>query len=1057
MIICGNCGAENPPQFRLCPYCGTALAAAPPQEVRKTVTVLFSDLVGSTSLGEQLDPETLREVLNRYFAVFREVLERHGAVVEKYSGDAVMAVFGIPEAHEDDALRAVRAAREMQGRLGTLNNELERGWGVRLNNRTGVNTGEVITGESATRQRLVTGDAVNVAARLEQAATAGEVLLGGSTYRLARDFLEVEALEPLALKGKSEPVAAYRLAEVRSRPRRASTVELALVGRDAELGILVASLNLVSEARSPHLVSVVGEAGVGKSRLLDAFKSAASATVIEGRCLAYGEGITFWPLTEAIHAAAEISEADDPQDARTKLAALLGPEQDDVEERIAALIGLSTTAYAMDETFWGVRRLLELVSRREPLVLVIHDIHWAEPPLLDLLEHVLHSATDAPVLMVTTARPDIGEVRPAWAAEPSRATRISLGPLGTAETSDLISGLLPGDHVPDDVRQRIVAAAEGNPLFVEQLVSMLVDDGMLVQSGEGWAATRAVSAINVPPSVNALLAARIDRLQADGRGALERGSVIGQVFYLGALEHMTRADRRPWVGESLESLINRRLVSDSDPAFEGEPTYRFQHGLIRDTAYAGLLKRARAELHESFVDWLEDAAGSRALELEEIVGYHLEQAYEYRVQLGPLDEAARSLASRGADKLASAGRRALGRGDIGAAAKLLQRAFNVLPPDDPRRLDVAPDLSEALADAGEFDRAEAVLDEALEGAGLRPAEAAGLHVELARLYAGYLSDPEGWRRRAEAEASRAVEAFERLGDRRGLIQTWMLLAMVHGTSCRYAEAEQAALEAFHLSQELDDERAKMRSIPPVAMAALYGPTPVGEGIRRCEEALESSTSDRRAQAMVLCTLSHLRALHGEFDAARELYGRARALFDELGGRALAASTSLDSGRVELLAGDFAAAERELRGDYDVLTQIGEQYLRSTLAALLGFAVYLQGRPDDALELSALSEQLAAEDDVESQVLWRRLRARILAERGELAEAERLAREAVAQLRDSDGLLWQAQAQLDLGHVLGHAGRTDEQREAWAAGLRLFEQKEDRVSAARLRQLMEIRP
>ena len=405
--ICPNCGEENPPRFRLCGFCGTGLAPElPPQEVRKTVTIVFSDLKGSTSLGETLDSESLREVMNRYFDEMRAVLERHGGTIEKFIGDAVMAVFGLPKLHEDDALRAVRAAADMREALARVNDEFERVWGVRLTNRTGVNTGEVVAGDPTTGQRLVTGDAVNVAARLEQAAPANDVLVGDLTYRLVRDAVEVEDVEPLELKGKAERVPAYRLVSVLDRAEGfARRQDAPLVGRERELAELQARYREAVDARACRLVTLLATPGVGKSRLSEEFlrSLAAEAVVIRGRCLSYGEGITFWPLAEAVRQAASIRGDDPPEDALAKLASLA--RDGDVVARLASALGLSTIGYGVEEIFWATRRLFEELGRRRPLVVLFDDIHWASPTFLDLLEHLLDTIEGAPVLVLCPARP----------------------------------------------------------------------------------------------------------------------------------------------------------------------------------------------------------------------------------------------------------------------------------------------------------------------------------------------------------------------------------------------------------------------------------------------------------------------------------------------------------------------------------------------------------------------------------------------------------------------------------------------------------------------------
>ncbi len=436
MTPCTSCGAESPPQFSYCGYCGTALeraehSSAPVHDTRRQVTIVFSDLKGSTALGERLDSEALRQVITRYFEEMSAALERHGGTVEKFIGDAIMAVFGMPTAHEDDALRAVRGALEMKERLEVLNVELEKNWGVTLANRTGVNTGTVIaSSEAGTRQRLVTGDTVNVAARLEQAAPAQEVLIGEPTYRLVRDYVEVEEVEALELKGKSERVPAYRLLSVTEGAARRRHTLLPLVGRERELAVLSGLLDDAVAQRTCLLVKVVADAGTGKSRLIEevmALAGTRGGIALRGRCLQYGSGITFWPLIEMVAEAVGIGREDAPEVARGKIAALVDDRA--VSDRVAAAVGLSEAPFPLDELYWGVRKLLEAIAADGPLVAVFEDLHWAEPALLEMLTNVAQASTGAPVLVVGTGRPELEERHPDWpeldgrGRDPARAAR----------------------------------------------------------------------------------------------------------------------------------------------------------------------------------------------------------------------------------------------------------------------------------------------------------------------------------------------------------------------------------------------------------------------------------------------------------------------------------------------------------------------------------------------------------------------------------------------------------------------------------------------------------
>ena len=535
--------------------------AAP--EVRKTVTVVFSDLQGSTSLGEQLDSESLREVLNLYFRAMQAALERHGGTVEKFIGDAVMAVFGLPRLHEDDALRAVRAAADMRTALTAVNDQLEAAYGVRLTNRTGVNTGEVVAGEVTTGQRLVTGDVVNTAARLEQAAPANEVLLGESTYRLVRDAVDVEPVTPLELKGKAEPVPAYRLIGVSGGEAVPRHLERPLVGRQRELEALDEALTMAIAESRPSLVTVLGSAGVGKSRLLDEFlrRAADRAATVAGHCLNYGEGITFWPLAEIAKSVAGIVNEDDAEVAIGKLRAIVPSDDGRVVDRVAAAIGLSSASFRVEELFWSVTRFFEILAAEQPLIVLINDLHWAEKTLLDLLTNVLETA-QAPIVIVGSARPELLEDHPEWEDLGGRAVLLPLEPLSGEESAQVIANVLGTSAFQASVGERIVASAQGNPLFVEQMLSMLIDDGLLVQDENGrWNVSGDLMEVIVPPSISALLSARLDRLPIDERSVLERASIIGRVFWPNAVIALADGPAKV-IDDPLDGLRRKQLDRD---------------------------------------------------------------------------------------------------------------------------------------------------------------------------------------------------------------------------------------------------------------------------------------------------------------------------------------------------------------------------------------------------------------------------------------------------------------------------------------------------------------
>lgn len=445
MSACASCGVELPENAKFCLECGAKIEAtsAAAQERRKVVTILFSDVAGSTALGEALDPEAVRGLMSRYFMAMKEVIERHGGTVEKFIGDAVMAVFGIPTLHEDDALRAVRAAAQMREALAALNTELHAERGVTIQTRTGITTGEVVAGDPSAGQTLVTGDTVNTAARLEQAAAPGEILIGEPTWRLVRDAVRAEPVEPVSAKGKALPVPAYRLvsvaAGVEGHLRR---MDAPLVGRERELRLLTEAWDRAREERSPQLFTLLGAAGVGKSRLVGEFLAGVSeeARVLRGRCLPYGEGITYWPLAEALRDTVGITDADDRAAALRKLRALVAGERDAalLVARLATAIGLSDEPAPQAELFWAVRRTLEHLARQQPAVVVFEDIHWAEPTFLDLLDHLADWSRDAPLFLLVPARPELLDARSGWAGGKLNASTVLLESLPAEATARLI-------------------------------------------------------------------------------------------------------------------------------------------------------------------------------------------------------------------------------------------------------------------------------------------------------------------------------------------------------------------------------------------------------------------------------------------------------------------------------------------------------------------------------------------------------------------------------------------------------------------------------------------
>jgi class 3 adenylate cyclase/tetratricopeptide (TPR) repeat protein len=1005
------------------------------------VTVLFCDVVGSTPLGEQLDPESLRRVMARWFEAARSVLERHGGSVEKFIGDAVMAVFGVPKVHEDDAVRAVRAAADLRDALADLNAQLERDFGVRIDVRIGVNTGEVVTG---TEERLATGDVVNVAARLEQAAQPGEALLGDPTWRLVRDAIEAEQLDPLEVRGKDEALTAWRLLAVRPGAAGvARRLDSAFVGRERERGLLNQAFERTVQEQACHLFTLLGTAGVGKSRLVEEFLSGIGddATVLRGRCLPYGEGITYWPIAEIVRELPSPAEPfDDPDEGRL------------VRERLSPVLGAGDVGSA-DEIAWAVRKLFERLAGKGPLVVVFDDIHWAAPTFLDLIEHVADWSREAPILLVCVARPELHDARPGWAGGKLNATSVLLEPLGAEHAELLIEGLLGEASLDDPALQRISEAAEGNPLYVEEMIAMLIDGGQLARTNGAWELTGDATAIPVPATISALLAARLDRLEPDERSVLECAAVEGKAFHRGAVVHLAPERVEASVSAHLLTLVRKELIRPRQPDFPGEDAFRFRHLLIRDAAYEALSKEARAELHERFAAWLEVRAGEHVPEYEEIVGYHFEQAYAYRRALGPLGDAGIAVGRAAALRLGRAGRRALVRLDLPAAVNLLGRAATLLPRTDPERLRLVPQLGLALTQAGRLAEAEAALTDAVEAAleaGDRRAELfARLHLAYAR---GSMS-PEHMYDQLGVEARSAIVAFEELGDHAGLARAWHVVGLHDMWAGRDAEAETDFERAVEYARMAGDEWQQNESLPWLTGAAFYGPRPVDEVERRIEEVIERSGGDWRIEAWSSATLCGARAMQGRFAEARQARDRAKVLLEELGLLLDQTWAAHFFGWLEVLAGDPAAAEAELRRGCEISRQVGDSgYLSTTLAILAG-VVSDQGRHEEALRLSHEAEEVGGAGDVTTQVLSRSARAMALARLGRVDEAEPLARDAVARARMTDKINEIAHTLDALAETLRLAGRPDEARDAQTEALSLYERKGNVVMARRARELL----
>jgi class 3 adenylate cyclase/tetratricopeptide (TPR) repeat protein len=956
---------------------------------RKVVTVLFCDLVGSTALGESSDPEVVRARLARTFEELRAIVERHGGQVEKFVGDAVMAVFGIPASHEDDALRAVRAAWEMRAAIH------EHG----LEARSGINTGEVVVGGGG--ETLVTGDAVNVAARLEQAAASGELLIGSETRQLVRDAVVVEPTEPLELKGKSAPVAAFRVVDVISDAAPlARHLETPLVGRERERRRLWRDYEDAVADRTCRLFTLLGPAGIGKSRLVADFLEHVEdgAEVLRSRCLSYGEGITYWPLVEMLIA---------------------------VDVQPESVIGTSPA-----ETQLAFRRLLEARAVARPQVVVIDDLQWAEPVFVDLVEHLADLSRGVPIFMLCVARTELLDVRPDWGGGKVNATSLLLEPLEAAECAELIDRL--GDGPLDSgLRDKITVASAGNPLFVEEMLAMVRDHG-----GDGE--------IAVPPTIHALLQARIDSLDGDVRLVMESGAVEGEVFHRGSVAVLTPDAVRPAVESHLQTLVRKELIRAAPPTFARDEGFRFRHLLIRDAAYESLPKATRAELHERFADWL---STHDLVERDEIVGYHLEQAQNYRAELDGSDPALEGLARRASTHLAAAGMGALDRGDFNAGRSLFARATALLPDGDEARLALGPAFADALFESGSDD-AWKVLADAARAAD--PGTRARAQVTMATW--GVFGEHEMPFEEREALRNDARAVFDTTGDEYGLALYWSSVVWEAWFAIRAVEALQAcerALEHFHRAGA---ERSRSAAVMRGRLRGSYyqGPTPVDDAIELIVAlgAVEYGPLEEASQASLL---GRLYAMRGEAERARELHRGARQAYLDAGLLQTSGGMTLGDGEIEFRAGDFAEEERILREGLEILGAMGDGSYYPTIAAVLAECRYRRGAGDAEIEeLLRLVRETTGADDLSNFVWLDLVQGLLHARRGEHEEADRRSQSAVDLADTADFHFPRVNSRAFRAEVLARAGRNDEAAQMASESFEIFDAKGDVAGVAQFR-------
>ena len=920
------------------------------------MTVVFCDVTGSTALGERLDPEALRGLLARYFERMRSIVERHGGTVEKFIGDAVMAVFGVPVVHEDDALRAARAAVEMRDALPELG----------VTGRIGVTTGEVVTG---TEERLATGDPVNVAARLQQAAGPGEVLVAEATLALIRDAVEVEAAGELELKGKSKPITAHRLLTVLGEAGFTRRSETPLVGRAREMRLLADAWERTVSERSCHLFTILGPAGVGKSRLIAEFLgSTEGMRVVAGRCLPYGEGITYWPVVEVVRGLADVEPGE-------RAAAAL-----------RSLIYQDEVPASVDEIAWAFRKLLEAAAAEAPVAAVFDDLNWGEETFLDLVEHIADLSRDAPILLLCMARPDLLDRRSAWGGGKVNATTLLLEPLSDEESDALISELLD-DGLDSRFHARIREAAEGNPLFVQQMVALLE--------------ASPTAEVVVPPTIQALLAARLDQLEPAEREVLQCGSVEGRVFHRGGVLALVGGELR--VEACLTTLVRKEFVRSDRSQLEGEDAFRFRHLLIRDAAYNALAKSARADLHLRFASWL---SGNSAafLELDELIGYHLEQACRYRAELDlPTDG---QIAARARDHLAAAGRRAFVRSDYSVAVNLFERALLLVPAgeiDNALEVDLQRSTFFSGRPAEATRRAGEVARRAAE-AGDRIAE---LCARIEEEMLGFYVAPEGASAKLTAVLDEAMPLFEAAADDFAIVVALSAAAEVSALQAGFDDAR-ASLEAaiVHARRTGLPHVEASWLLPRLLEAHFHGSTPAAHVLALLDEAEQRGfryLGIRRIRVRVL-------GMVGRVAEGRALLQDILSESEERGSGLDVADTSGFTGaEFELRAGDpEAAAVHGFRG-CALYEEAGERSWLSTAATTLAAALYELGRLDEAEAWAGRAAELGATDDAATQLLWRAVKARLLARRGAHVEAERLARAAIAIAAGTDMVDGQAAA------------------------------------------------
>jgi len=1040
MLVCPACGPENPEGARFCNGCGTALAEAEPRrKERKYATALFADLVGSTALAEREDPEVVQSVVGRTFDRLSEEIARYEGLLEKFMGDAVLAVFGVPRAHEDDAERAVRAALEMHAVLSELNRGFAAEGKPTLEMRIGIEAGEVLVDverASGPRDRMLTGDAVNTAARLQSAADPGAIVVGPGVYASTKDVIEYREIAPLTLKGKAEPVPAWRALRIKARTRGERPqlgLEARLVGRDEELAVLKQTLRRVETEGRPALVTIVGPAGVGKSRLvveLERYVDGLPDDVYwrRGRCLAYAN-TSYSAFADAIKAQCEIFE-DDPAEVAAKKAEAAARElfgDDSVVPQLRTLVGAGEArAMSREDLFEAWRRFLERLAARYPLVVVLDDIHWADDGLLDFVEHVADWA-QGPIMLVATARAELLETRPTWGGGKRNAASIYLDPLTEAEGEAMLDDLLPGPVAPE-LKRSIVERSEGNPLYVEEIVRKLIDDGVLrATEASRWEIAQPVGDIELPRSVQGLIAARLDGLPDDEKAILQDAAVIGRVFWVGAVAELAGRPV-PEVRDALGRLRVKEIVVPHEPSsFSDEHEFAFRHNLLRDGAYESLPKALRADKHAGVARWAERRAGDRAEEIAELIATHELEALRYLEELGEVGERADELRRSAFRWTWAAGSRTSALWLRSEAtrwfreAEQLADALGVPAADRVMLVRAHVDASwgtDQIAETERVVRRALEVSEALDdrvGAGW-----AWAHLVLPMLLPGRHDE-------AEAAGRTAVAILEPLGESPELADALHRLGWYLWRRGRTDEAEPLLRRAVGMALRVDAKLAHAESIQTLAVC-LYQTGNSDEAITTIDEAYRLAKEIGEFSNLMRAYVnlpSILGDLGSDYRRCEEVLREGLELAQRAGSLSHMGWLSGNLGDAVGQLGRLEEAEELLRTAVELAIQVGDEPLRGMRLTALAWVVLFRGRVDEAEAIHRASIPVLKENPEPQALLFVPLMDGNLAlARGQDAAAAASFAEAIEQLR-AFNVMAVPGAFPEIVRVLARTGRVEE--------------------------------